>query len=43
LLALLAIDEEERSAGLTALAGAVLGAGAERAAAVESSLLSVLP
>jgi lipoate---protein ligase len=43
LLGLLALDPDERSAGLAALAGAVLGVGPERTEALQAALASVLP
>lgn len=43
LLQLLALDRGERSAAMGALAGAAVGAGAERAQAVQANLISALP
>jgi hypothetical protein len=43
LLGLLALTQDERSIALAALGEAALGAGAERARALESTLVSVLP
>ncbi len=43
LLGLLALDADERAAGLAELGQAVLAAGAERAGAIEAALVSVLP
>jgi hypothetical protein len=43
LLGLLALRPDERLAGLAALGQAALGAGVERAEALETALVSVLP
>lgn len=43
LLGLLSLPADERSAGLEALGAAVLGAGVERAEALEAAIVSVLP
>jgi hypothetical protein len=43
LLGLLALTPDERSAGLATLGEVALGAGVERAEALEAALASVLP